>query len=202
LDSDGLSDPFVVIRYRGLEASSTTVLKTLNPEWGEVFTFRTPPGKDELDEEDDIELIVYDRDFALHDFIGYAKVDLSGTKVMTDAKPKHTREWKKLEIMPKDQAGDFFDLNHMKEKLMFWEGERPISGRVEIETWVWGGTVLTSFCAVKTRVFTSFCSYKARHFAVKTRVCGRMGAAGVRAHFSLSSLGTVSRWPSNVCTTF
>jgi hypothetical protein len=103
------------------------------------------PGKDELDEEDDIELIVYDRDFALHDFIGYAKVDLSGTKVMTDAKPKHTREWKKLEIMPKDQAGDFFDLNHMKEKLMFWEGERPISGRVEIETWVGGAAGVHNF---------------------------------------------------------
>ena len=55
-------------------------MKTLNPEWGEVFTFRTPPGKDELDDEDEVELIVYDRDFALHDFIGYTKVDLSGTQ--------------------------------------------------------------------------------------------------------------------------
>lgn len=115
-DSDGFSDPFAVIRYRGLESTSSTKMKTLSPEWGEVFTFRTPPGKDELDEEDQVELFIYDRDFALNDFIGYAKYDLSGTKVMTDAKPKHTREWKQLESMPKDQEADFFDLNHMKAR--------------------------------------------------------------------------------------
>lgn len=135
MDSDGLSDPFVVIRYRGLEASSTTKMKTLSPEWGEVFTFRTPPGKEELDEEDQVEVIVYDRDFALHDFIGYASVDLSGTQVSA-AKPTKTREWKTLGIMPKDQQSDFFDVNTLKEKLMFWEGERAITGRVEVETWV------------------------------------------------------------------
>jgi len=51
MDSGGVSDPFVQIRYRGLEATSTTQMKTLDPTWQEVFHFRTPPGKELLDEE-------------------------------------------------------------------------------------------------------------------------------------------------------
>lgn len=192
MDSGGTSDPFVVVRYRGLEASSRVIPLTLDPHWDETFHFNAPPGKEELDDTDEVELMVYDKDFGgLNDFIGYCKINMAGVKVSdgdqppksfkkkksleddksntkTDtkksskkskfldekqAKPpssvnldtsndtvgssKRRREWIKLVNMPKDhEDAKSFDLNHMKERLMFWEGERAISGAVEVETWV------------------------------------------------------------------
>ena len=141
----GTSDPFVVVRYRGLEATSSTKSQTLDPTWDETFHFLTPPGKQTLDDDDEVEFIVYDRDHGgLNDFIGYAKLDLNGTAVHTATdsavvradpdvwgagKEKRRREWLELGHMPKERTPDFFDLNHAKEKLMFWEGERPIQGQ-------------------------------------------------------------------------
>lgn len=152
MDGGGTSDPFVVVRYRGLEATSSTKSQTLNPTWDETFHFLTPPGKQTLDDDDEVEFIVYDRDYGgLNDFIGYAKLDLNGTAVHTATdsavvradpdvwgagKEKRRREWLELGHMPKERTSDFFDLNHVKEKLMFWEGERPIQGRIEIQTWI------------------------------------------------------------------
>jgi len=34
-----------------VEGTSTTQMKTVDPTWQEVFQFRTPPGKELLDEE-------------------------------------------------------------------------------------------------------------------------------------------------------
>ncbi len=133
MDKGGTSDPFASVRYRGLESTSKTVWKTLNPEWDEVFTFRVPPNKIKLDETDFVELHVFDRDVALHDFIGYAKIDLTGTRVYSTKKTRVTLD---LQNLPADQQPDFFDMNHLKEKLMFWEGERQITGTVEIEYWL------------------------------------------------------------------
>ena len=140
------------IRYRGLEATSSTKSQTLDPTWDETFHFLTPPGKQTLDDDDEVEFIVYDRDYGgLNDFIGYAKLDLNGTAVHTATdsavvradpdvwgagKEKRRREWLELGHMPTERTSDFFDLNHVKEKLMFWEGERPIQGRIEIQTWI------------------------------------------------------------------
>ena len=79
------------------------------------------------------------------------EIDLNGTAVHTATdsavvradpdvwgagKEKRRREWLELGHMPKERTSDFFDLNHVKEKLMFWEGERPIQGRIEIQTWI------------------------------------------------------------------
>ena len=203
MDSGGTSDPFVVARYRGSEVSSRTIPLTTNPQWDETFTFNAPPGKEELDDSDEVELMVYDRDFGgLNDFIGFCKINMAGVKVSdgdvvaprakrdddkatgkkaaggkTDAtgrvfsekaksdgkksgetnaflkeslkKPlletrrdapgtsRRRREWIKLAPMPKDHDdAKSFDLNHVKERLMFWEGERAISGAIEVETWV------------------------------------------------------------------
>ena len=133
MDSGGTSDPFASVRYRGLESTSKTIWKTLEPEWDEVFTFRVPPNKTTLDETDFVELHIFDRDVALHDFIGYVKLDLTGTRVYSSKRTKMTLELKNL---PADQQPDFFDVNHLKEKLMFWEGERQITGTVEIEYWL------------------------------------------------------------------
>jgi len=133
MDSTGTSDPFTNVRYRGLESTTKTIYETLNPEWNEVFTFRVPPNKTTLDDTDSVEFYVYDRDVALNDFIGYAKLELTGTKVSSS---RRTRTQLKLGPLPKDQQPDFFDVNHLKEKLMFWEGERAITGAVEIEYWL------------------------------------------------------------------
>ena len=200
MDGGGTSDPFVVARYRGSEVSSRTIPLTLNPQWDETFTFNAPPGKEELDDTDVVELMVYDRDFGgLNDFIGFCQIDMAGVKVSDgdatragngpDAKAtkgaaaprgasdattrrrsstvarkeasakgasalkkplladepagpapgtsRRRREWIKLAPMPKDHDdAKSFDLNHVKERLMFWEGERAISGAIEVETWV------------------------------------------------------------------
>lgn len=133
MDSGGTSDPFASVRYRGLESTSKTIWKTLNPVWDEVFTFRVPPNKLTLDETDFVELHLFDRDVALNDFIGYAKLDLTGTKVYGSGRTKVSL---KLKSLPMDQRPDLFDVNHLKEKLMFWEGERQITGEVEIEYWL------------------------------------------------------------------
>ena len=133
MDSGGTSDPFASVRYRGLESTSKTIYETLNPEWDEIFTFRVPPNKITLDETDVLEFHVFDRDVALHDFIGYAKLDLMGTRVYNN---KRVTTTVKLENLPADQQPDFFDVNHLKEKLMFWEGERQITGTIEIEYWL------------------------------------------------------------------
>jgi hypothetical protein len=199
MDSGGTSDPFVVARYRGSEISSRTIPLTTNPQWDETFTFNAPPGKEELDDSDEVELMVYDRDFGgLNDFIGFCKINMAGVKVsdgdvvaprakrdddkatgkkaadatgrVSSVKAKNDgkksgetnaflkeslkkplletrrdapgtsrrrREWIKLAPMPKDHGdAKSFDLNHVKERLMFWEGERAISGAIEVETWV------------------------------------------------------------------
>ena len=82
MDSGGTSDPFVVARYRGSEISSRTIPLTTNPQWDETFTFNAPPGKEELDDSDEVELMVYDRDFGgLNDFIGFCKINMAGVKV-------------------------------------------------------------------------------------------------------------------------
>jgi len=133
MDSGGTSDPFTSVRYRGLESTTKTIYETLNPEWDEVFTFRVPPNKISLDETDALEFHLFDRDVALNDFIGYTKLDLTGTKVYGT---RRTRSVLKLGPLPKDQQPDFFDVNHLKEKLMFWEGERTITGTVEVEYWL------------------------------------------------------------------
>ena len=133
MDSGGTSDPFTSVRYRGLESTTKTIYETLNPEWDEVFTFRVPPNKITLDETDAVEFHVFDRDVALHDFIGYTKLDLAGTKVYSS---QRTRSVLKLEVLPQDQQPDLFDVNHLKERLMFWEGERAITGTIEVEYWL------------------------------------------------------------------
>ena len=184
MDSGGTSDPFVVLRYRGLEVSSRTIPLTLNPHWDETFTFNAPPGKEELDDSDEVELMVYDRDFGgLNDFIGYCAINMAGVKVSDGDAPRATavtktttdkgstkasttdkasakaftkkstkastkaalreplvaanrtspsagagsarrrREWIKLVPMHKDHGdAKSFDLNHVKERLMFCEG--------------------------------------------------------------------------------
>ena len=145
---------------------------------------------------------MYDRDQALNDFIGYAKLDLEGEEVQDEESMKLNRKkmssaWKRvdsasegglivpstkllnesfesesgessslaskdkkpippvttkvrydkhtgkkytqktihLSALPENQQPSFFDVNHLKEKLMFWEGERKFTGTITCEYW-------------------------------------------------------------------
>ena len=65
------------------------------------------------------------------------KGDLPSKDNPQNGSGKRRREWIRLVSMPKDhEDSKSFDLNHVKERLMFWEGERQITGAVEVETWV------------------------------------------------------------------
>ena len=204
MDDGGTSDPFTEIRFRGLQNVSRTIEKTCDPEWEQTFTFNIPNGKRVLDASDAVELYVYDRDQALNDFIGYAKLDLEGEEVQDEESMKLNRKkmssaWKRvdsasegglivpstkllnesfesenggespslgiskdkkpippvatkvrydkhtgkkytqktihLSSLPENQQPSFFDVNHLKEKLMFWEGERKFTGTITCEYW-------------------------------------------------------------------
>ena len=61
-----------------------------------------PNGKRVLDASDAVELYVYDRDQALNDFIGYAKLDLEGEEVQDEESMKLNRKkmssaWKRVD---------------------------------------------------------------------------------------------------------
>ena len=78
----------MVVRYRGLECATRVLPLTLTPNWDETFHFNAPPGKDELDDTDEVELLVYDKDFGgLNDFIGYCKVRISQLQILDDCLP-------------------------------------------------------------------------------------------------------------------
>jgi hypothetical protein len=102
MDDGGTSDPFTEIRFRGLQNVSRTIEKTCDPEWEQTFTFNIPNGKRVLDASDAVELYVYDRDQALNDFIGYAKLDLEGEEVQDEESMKLNRKkmssaWKRVD---------------------------------------------------------------------------------------------------------
>ena len=81
--------------------------------------FPDPSRKVELDDDDKVEIVVYDRTGGLNDFIGYAKVDMEGVRVDEGAGHAVRQQTQKdspvagLEPLPKNKA-DFFDMNHMK----------------------------------------------------------------------------------------
>ena len=39
MDSNGFSDPYVVLKVAGQQRKSSTVQKTLNPKWNQHFEF-------------------------------------------------------------------------------------------------------------------------------------------------------------------
>ena len=84
MDAANTSDPFVVVEVQRVWTASSTMPKTSqNLQRNEVFHFRTLLKGAEPDDDDKVEIVVYDnRDFGgLNDFIGYAKVDMEGVRV-------------------------------------------------------------------------------------------------------------------------
>lgn len=71
-DLNGLSDPYVRLQLGRQRFRTKVVKKTLNPTWGEDFSFRV----DDLDEELIISILDEDRYFN-DDFVGQVKVSIS-----------------------------------------------------------------------------------------------------------------------------
>jgi len=65
-DSNGLSDPFVVIQYGEQKLKSSTVPKTLNPVWNEEFELDITNGDPNLE----ISFTVFDKDPVKADYMG------------------------------------------------------------------------------------------------------------------------------------
>eukprot|EP01122_Echinamoeba_exundans_P017759 TRINITY_DN9723_c0_g1_i1.p1 TRINITY_DN9723_c0_g1~~TRINITY_DN9723_c0_g1_i1.p1 ORF type:complete len:454 (+),score=54.30 TRINITY_DN9723_c0_g1_i1:85-1362(+) len=64
MDSNGLCDPYVKIKYGEQKAKTSTVFKSLNPVWMDCFIFTSPAVENE------ILLKIYDKDMLTNDFIG------------------------------------------------------------------------------------------------------------------------------------
>jgi len=73
-DSNGLSDPYVVIKYNEKKCKTKTrvIKKTLNPDWNQIFSFQVQNPSTDV-----IKFIVYDKDKIGSDFIGEAEVQIN-----------------------------------------------------------------------------------------------------------------------------
>eukprot|EP01092_Planopodium_desertum_P015831 TRINITY_DN8545_c0_g1_i3.p1 TRINITY_DN8545_c0_g1~~TRINITY_DN8545_c0_g1_i3.p1 ORF type:complete len:236 (+),score=30.51 TRINITY_DN8545_c0_g1_i3:161-868(+) len=78
-DSNGFSDPYVILKYEGQTAISTIKPKNLSPEWNESFSFRVIDPYN-LDPAADVLIIeVFDKDLASSDdSLGMGVVSLGG----------------------------------------------------------------------------------------------------------------------------
>ena len=82
MDSGGTSDPFVVARYREARFHRARFRSPRTRSGTRRSRSTRRLGKEELDDSDEVELMVYDRDFGgLNDFIGFCKINMAGVKV-------------------------------------------------------------------------------------------------------------------------
>jgi len=72
-DSNGLSDPFIVIYFNDNKEKTSVKYKTLNPEWNESFTFKTTL----VDVKSVIQFTMFDKDPVKNDYMGEISVLLS-----------------------------------------------------------------------------------------------------------------------------
>ncbi|KAK9753273.1 phosphatidylserine decarboxylase, partial [Basidiobolus ranarum] len=80
-DSNGLSDPFVVVKLQNKKKTTKVVPKSLNPTWDTTFEFkinmRNPPKF--------IQVVCWDNDFFGRDFMG--QLNLSFRELFIDGVP-------------------------------------------------------------------------------------------------------------------
>lgn len=75
MDSNGLSDPYVILKCEKQQEMTKVIPETLSPVWNEEFTFKIESGDSEL------QIIVMDKDIGLKDdFEGEVKIKLSTLK--------------------------------------------------------------------------------------------------------------------------
>jgi len=65
-DSNGLSDPFVVVRLLSQKIKTSVIERSLNPEWNETFEFDLTG----VDVNSELSFTVYDKDPVGHDYMG------------------------------------------------------------------------------------------------------------------------------------
>lgn len=79
-DSNGLSDPYVSIKFLRQKKKTKVVRKSLNPEWNESFEFKAKRRKDSpntLDHEM-VTFILKDKDFFFDDMLGVVELPIWG----------------------------------------------------------------------------------------------------------------------------
>ncbi|KAJ9060951.1 phosphatidylserine decarboxylase [Entomophthora muscae] len=112
-DSNGLSDPYIVVRLNNKKLNTKTVSETLNPIWNETLSFTF---KDDMFPQF-IQIICWDADFISRDFMGQITIPIkdlfdksSGLPIMyEDGK---NRQWLRLQTKTqKDIVTGAIELN-------------------------------------------------------------------------------------------
>lgn len=88
-DSNGFSDPFVVLQLGNQKFRTKVVDMSLNPTWDEKFSFEVRDVRDAL------RLAVYDKDLIGKDFLGKVKFPLSD--LMNTGDLSFGTQWYKLQ---------------------------------------------------------------------------------------------------------
>ncbi|CAH3128724.1 unnamed protein product [Porites lobata] len=89
MDSNGLSDPFCVVRVNNSKKFKTNVAyETLTPVWNESVSIAMPQGDDKIN------LDVFDKDVFQNDFMGTVSLSVDEVK---DASKKGKPQWLKLQ---------------------------------------------------------------------------------------------------------
>ncbi|KAJ3677545.1 hypothetical protein LUZ60_003269 [Juncus effusus] len=89
MDSNGFSDPFVILQLGSQKKKTKVISMNLNPVWDEKFSFEVRNLKDEL------RVHVYDEDRIGKDFLGKVKVPIGD--LMNDESMSLGTKWYKLE---------------------------------------------------------------------------------------------------------
>lgn len=88
-DSNGFSDPFVVLQLGNQKFRTKVIDMSLNPTWDEKFSFEVRDVRDAL------RLVVYDKDLIGKDFLGKVKFPLSD--LMNTGDLSFGTQWYKLQ---------------------------------------------------------------------------------------------------------
>lgn len=71
MDSNGLSDPFVRVQLGKSTAKTPTIYKNLNPVWNDEFIMKVEDADNDV-----VEILVWDQDFLMDDFLGQVLISV------------------------------------------------------------------------------------------------------------------------------
>lgn len=112
-DSNGLSDPYVIVRVNNKKLTTKTIAKTLNPVWNETMTFTF---RDDMFPQF-IQVVCWDADFISRDFMGQITIPMkelfdTQTGVPIIYQEAGNRQWLKLQRKShKDVVSGEIELN-------------------------------------------------------------------------------------------
>ncbi|KAL9672142.1 hypothetical protein QQ045_028390 [Rhodiola kirilowii] len=92
MDVTGSLDPYVEIRLGNYKGKTSHFQKNKNPEWNEVFAF----SRDRV-QASQLELIVWDKDVLLDDFVGLVRFDVNDIPIRVPPDSPLAPQWYRLE---------------------------------------------------------------------------------------------------------